>query len=216
MPRRPLPPSACRRRAAPARGGLLLAVLLLAGACTSGDGGGASAAREAGDDSDDVRMVGNAATVDGVTLTVPDGWRTVDTEVPPDVVGSHRWSPGANDVRNLQVVVGCGGTVDELVDGTLQSPRGPLVVTGAQEDRAQQRVPGLDAARRLTLTFGAGRDDDAQTIRTDGLYGHTGDALVLVEVSQQARTADGDLADRVLDAVEVDEATVTAACQGQP
>ncbi|MEX2430785.1 MAG: hypothetical protein WD645_02565 [Dehalococcoidia bacterium] len=71
----------------------------------------------------------------------------------------HRWAPG-DDVRGLQLVVGCDGTVDELVAGAVQSPRRALVVTAAAEEPLEQTVAGLDEARRLRLTFGAGREDD--------------------------------------------------------
>lgn len=155
---------------------------------------------------------GGTTTVDGVTLEVPAGWGVVEQPDAPGVVASHGWSPGTADARHLQVVIGCDGTVDELVDEALQQPRGPLVVTAAEEDRAQQRVEGLDTVRRLDLTFGAGRPDDASTLRTAGLYGQRADALVLVELSQPARDADGELAGSVLDSVRVDAEKVAAAC----
>lgn len=155
-------------------------------------------------------------TVDGVTLAVPGGWSEQQVPEDPAVVASHRWAPGGVDVRGLQVVVGCGGTVDELVAGAVQSDRGALVVTAAEEEELGRSVPGLDEARRLQLTFGAGREDDAATVRTAGLYGHAGEALVLVELSQPVRSADGDLADLVLGSVSVDRDVVAAACEDWP
>ncbi|GGI07716.1 hypothetical protein [Egicoccus halophilus] len=173
----------------------LVGVLLLATACDGGP---------------------TEATVDGVSVSVPDGWERAEQGDTDGVVGSHRWTPSTTgDVRNLQVVVGCGGTVDELVQASAQSPRGPLVVTAAQEDQTEQPVPGLDTARRLALTLGAGRDDDAETLRVIGLYGGVGDTLVLVELSQPARASDDALADEVLDSVRVDADVASAACAGQ-
>ena len=190
-----------------ARRAPLLVALLLAAACSSA-AGGANPAGGAGDAIPDRDLT----TVDGVSLAVPDGWRAADVEQSPAVVGAHRWSAGPNDIGHVQVIVGCGGTVDELVEGTLRNPRGPLAVSSAEEDEDAAAVPGLDEARRLTLLFGTGRDDDAETIRTQGLYGQHGGALVLVEVTQQARTASASLADRVLDSVRVDAAALASAC----
>ncbi|MFA9444151.1 hypothetical protein [Egicoccus sp. AB-alg6-2] len=158
---------------------------------------------------------GGTETVEGVSVTVPEGWSVTDPPDAPGVVAARGWSPGRPG-HLLQVIVGCEGTVDELVTGAVREPRGPLVVTDATEDRASHRVPGLDEARRLQLTLGAGRPDDADTVRTAGLYGQRGDALVLVELSQLARDVNDELADEVLDSVRVDADALDAACEQQP
>lgn len=152
-------------------------------------------------------------TVAGVTVEVPGGWSERELPEAADVVASHRFEPRGADVRGLQVVVGCGGTVDELVAGAVQAPRGALVVTDAEEVADDDlEVAGLEAARRVELTFGAGREDDAATVRTAGLYGHVGEALVLVELSQPVRGADDALTEAVLGSVSVDPDVARAAC----
>lgn len=175
------------------------AALALVGALAGcGDGDGAGAGRAVDVD------------VDGVRVSVPAGWSERPGQDPVDVVAARRWSPGEG-VESLQVVVGCDGTAEELAAGAAQAPRDPLVVTDAVELDPPD-VPGLDAAHRLRITLGAGRQDDASTARVDGLYGAAGDALVLVEVAQRAG-AGGDLADVVLASVEVTPAAVQAACE---
>lgn len=151
------------------------------------------------------------SVVEGVAIEVPAGWDEQPGDRPEGVVASHRWGPGEG-VEHLQVVVGCDGTAEELAAGAAQAPRDPLVVTDAVELEAAP-VPGLAAVHRLRITLGAGRQDDANTVRVSGLYGEAGDAIVLVEVARRAGAAD-DLADEVLASVDVDPATLTAACDG--
>jgi hypothetical protein len=156
---------------------------------------------------------GDAATlttVDGVALAVPADWSEQPADETPGVVTSRRWAPGEG-VEHLQVVVGCDGSAAELAAGAAQAPRDPLVVTDAVELDAPA-VPGLDAVHRLRLTLGAGRPDDASTVRVSGLYGEAGDTLVLVEVARRAG-ASNVVADAILDSVEVDRDTVLAACE---
>ncbi|HSK23942.1 MAG TPA: hypothetical protein VK906_12230 [Egicoccus sp.] len=150
-----------------------------------------------------------AVSVEGVRVEVPAGWSEQSGQEPAGVVAARRWSPGEG-VESLQVVVGCDGTAEELAAGAAQAPRDPLVVTDAVELEAPD-VPGLDAVHRLRITLGAGRQDDAETVRVSGLYGQSGDAIVLVEVAQRAGASD-DLADAVLTSVVVAPATVQSAC----
>jgi hypothetical protein len=177
---------------------LLLAALLALTAC-------------GGDPLDAPRTEG----VDGVGVEVPDGWTATDDAEAEGVVAAQRWAPEDAGVEQLQVVVGCGGDLDELVDAALREPRGPLRVTAAEEDGAEQRVEGLDRARRLYLTFGAGRDDDAETIRTAALYGQTGEALLLVEYSEPAREFDRERADETLRSVTVEADRLREVCADQ-
>ncbi|MEX2504910.1 MAG: hypothetical protein WD378_08665 [Egicoccus sp.] len=150
-----------------------------------------------------------AVSVEGVHVDAPAGWTEQPGDDTPGVVASRRWAPDAG-VENLQVVVGCDGTAAELAAGAAQAPRDPLVVTDAIELDAPD-VPGLEAVHRLQITLGAGRQDDASTVRMSGLYGEADGALVLVEVAQRAG-ADDALADDVLASVEVTPETVQAAC----
>lgn len=149
------------------------------------------------------------ASVEGVRVEIPAGWSEQSGPDPAGVVASRRWSPGEG-VESLQVVVGCDGSAEELAAGAAQAPREPLAVTDAVELEAPD-VPGLDAVHRLRITLGAGRQDDAETARISGLYGETGDAIVLVEVAQRAG-GDDDLADAVLASVEVDAAAARQRC----
>lgn len=153
--------------------------------------------------------VDRTATVEGVTVGIPPAWTEQSTDEVPGVAASRRWAPGEG-VENLQVVVGCDGTAAELAAGAAQTPRDPLVVTDAVEVDAPA-VDGLDAVHRLRITLGAGRQDDASTVRVSGLYGEAGDAIVLVEVAQRAG-ADDDVADEVLGSVGVDAAALRDAC----
>lgn len=178
----------------PVRRASILAVVLLAVSCAAGTGGDGPA----------------ATVVEGVGIEVPEGWSEQTAERAAGVVASRRWAPGEG-VEHLQVVVGCDGTAEELAAGAAQAPRDPLVVTDAVELEAP-KVAGLDAVHRLRMTLGAGRADDASTVRVSGLYGEAGDAIVLVELAQRAGADEGIAAD-VFGSLEVDAPTLRAACE---
>lgn len=155
------------------------------------------------------------ATVAGVSLEPPEGWQAVASDEQAGVVASERWEPPDATTTGLQVVVGCdqtGGGVDDLVEGVLTLPRGALIVTEATEFDDVTTPIGFDAARRLELTFGAGREDDARTLRTGALYGHAGPVLVLVELSAPVASYDPGLAATVLDSVRADRDALEGAC----
>lgn len=132
---------------------------------------------------------------------------------PDDVAVSELWRPRPDSDTGLLLVVGCGGDgVDALVDGVLSLPRGALVVTEAREITPAPDIDGLDAARRIELTFGAGRADDARTLRTGALYGEADDALLLLELSAPVASYDQDLATATLSSVDVDGDALRATC----
>jgi hypothetical protein len=167
---------------------VLLAAAALAG-CT-GDG--------AGTDDDGRTVVGE------VRLEVPAGWEATDDELPPGVLEARRWRPGDGTLASLQLVLGCGGTLDELVSGVVRGGRGVVSVTEAVETEALD-VPGLDATRGLVLdlvgtVFGGGE----RQLRTAGLYGQVDDALLLLELSQPVEDFDPALAEEVFASLTVD------------
>lgn len=152
--------------------------------------------------------------VAGVTIDVPEGWRPVAGQADDAVAASELWRPQPDSASGLLLVVGCeGGGVDALVEGVLHLPRGALVVTDAQELTPAPDVPGLEAARRIELTFGAGREDDARTLRTGALYGQAGDALLLIELSAPVASYDQDLVTATLASVRVDADQLRATCE---
>jgi hypothetical protein len=157
-----------------------------------------------------------ATTVAGaagpVTLEVPGGWDERIEPVAGTLVAQTRWVDEADGVTSVQVVVGCGDEdADDLTIAAASRPRDALVVTGA-EDAASVAVPGLDAARRTTLTLGAGRADDAESLRVEGLYGAAEGGLVLVEYTAPVRRFDANLADELIGSVVVDTAELGSAC----
>jgi hypothetical protein len=196
----PPPPSLCEVRVPPRRPlPLVLAVALAAvlAACQ-----GAPVER----DEQGRTVVGDVA------LAVPDGWETTDVDPPPGVLEAHRWRPDAAELTGLQLVLGCGGTVDELVEGAVGAGRGVLGVVDAAETEGLD-VPGLDEVRSLVLDLesplaagGTGQ------LRTAGLYGQTGDALLLLELSQPPDDFDPALAEEVFASLEVDGADLDARC----
>jgi hypothetical protein len=168
--------------------GVLLAAVTLAG-CTGG-----------ADDAEDGRTV-----VGEVRLEVPDGWEATDDELPPGVLEARRWRPGDDTaLASLQLVLGCGGTLDELVSGVVRGGRGVVSVTEAVETEALE-VPGLDATRGLVLDLvGTVFGGDERQLRTAGLYGQVDDALLLLELSQPVDDFDPALAEEVFASLTVD------------
>ncbi|MTV24917.1 hypothetical protein FTX61_05730 [Nitriliruptoraceae bacterium ZYF776] len=156
-----------------------------------------------------------AQDVGGLTLIPPVGWTADEAGTPAGVVAAERWADPDEPLRALQVVVGCDpGGIEDLVAGAVGSTRGSLVVTAAEERLPRPTVDGLDEVRRVSLTLGAGRDDDASSLATEALYGQAGDALVLVEltvpVTEDVRAA----ADDVLASVTADAAELADGCEG--
>jgi hypothetical protein len=183
----------------PRRAVTLLTVVLLSAACTTSEGTGPDQA--------------GRSTVGEVRLEVPAGWEATDDDLPPGVLEARRWRPEGGEVTSLQLVVACEGTLDELVAGIVQSGRGGLQVIDAVET-AGLDVPGLDATRGLVLDLErtlAGVD--AGELRTAGLYGQAGDALLLLELSQRAADLDLELAEDVFASVTVDGDELAARCE---
>lgn len=148
-----------------------------------------------------------------VRVEVPRGW---DGEVTtaPQVVAQARFVAPDDPTTSLQVVVGCGDEdADALTIGAASRARGELTVTDAQ-DAVSVEVAGLDAARRTTLTFGAERLGETETLRAAGLYGSGAGGLLLVEYSAPTATYDPGLADDLLRAVTVDAVALREACAG--
>jgi hypothetical protein len=153
-------------------------------------------------------------TAGPVTVEVPADWDERVEPVAGTLVAQTRWVDEADGVTAVQVVAGCGDEdADELTIAAATRPRDALVVTGAQ-DAISVSVPGLDAARRTTLTLGAGRADDAESLRVEGLYGAADGGLVLVEYTAPIRRFDANLADEVMGSVVVDPAALRTACTG--
>ncbi len=152
------------------------------------------------------------AEVAGVTIEVPGGWERIDTPPDPEVIETATWRGGRADASSLQVVVGCGpGTVADLANAAVTRERPPLTVTDAEAD-TDIEVSGADAAIGLELTFGAGRDDDAETLVVRGIYAEVADALVLIELSTPVRDADEALVPATLASIALDRAALDAAC----
>jgi len=183
-----VPRGLARRRRSPVAG-LVLLIALLAAACDPGP-----------------------AEIAGVSIEVPDGWQRIDTPPDREVHETAVWRGGRADASSLQVVVGCGdGTVAELASAAVTGDRPPLTVTGAEVD-TDIEVPGADAAIALELTFGAGRADDASTLVVRGIYAEVADALVLIELSTPVRDADAAFVAATLASIDLDRATLDAAC----
>lgn len=185
--------------------GRLAVVLALVGAigCTSPDDGRTA----------DVRRDVQSHTVAGVTVEVPDDLTREDVESTADeIVAIARFTSGPEQIRTVQVLVGCGDApAEDLVHATLAQPREGLALTDAEDARGVE-VPGLDEAWATVLTYGAGRADDADTLRTAGLYGAGSGALVVVESTTSTPSFDRARADALLASVTVDADELAAAC----
>lgn len=146
-----------------------------------------------------------------VTIEVPDDWQRSDPEVTAEVLESLRWTPSGDDGSSLQVVVGCGTdtTVDELLAGAASGER-PMPVVGATDEPEEVEVDGLEEARRITFAMGSSQDD----IRAwqAGLYGVTGDALVLIELFRPHAQFSESQAAEVLDSVSIDADAAAERC----
>jgi hypothetical protein len=148
-----------------------------------------------------------------VRLEVPDGWQAADEEEPPGVLDSQRWRPEGAELTGLQLVVACDGDLDDLVTGIVRSGRGGLRVTDAAETAALD-VPGLDATRGLVLDLeGTLAGVEAGELRTAGLYGQSGGALLLLELAQRVDDFDPDLAEEIFTSVRVDGEELQARCE---
>lgn len=148
-----------------------------------------------------------------VSVEVPRGW-SGQTATGPQIIAQTRFIAPDDVTTSLQVVVGCGDEdADALTIGAASRARGELTVTDAQ-DAVSVEVPGLDAARRTTLTFGAERLGETETLRAAGLYGSGAGGLLLVEYSAPTATYDPGLADDLLRAVTVDAVALREACAG--
>jgi hypothetical protein len=148
--------------------------------------------------------------VDAIAVDVPDGWDRTDEDPQPPIVTNSRFVDPDERLRLLQVIVGCDERgVDALVDAVGQ-PRGAFVVTGAFEATSEPDVAGLDRARRVTLELepGAGDGDDAVI---EAVYGETGDAVVLVELTLPTGS-DGPDPDALLASLRADGDALGAAC----
>jgi hypothetical protein len=149
--------------------------------------------------------------VGDLALAVPDGWERGPEEAEPPLVLRERFVDPDVALQQVQVVVGCDDAgVDALVGSLGSQPRGEVVITDAREHLPAPEVPGLDAARRVTLDLGAD-PEGAPTVRTEGLYGERGDALVLVEVTTPVEGGDVD-AEAVLDSLVADGDTLAERC----
>lgn len=146
-----------------------------------------------------------------VHVEVPASWQREDLDA-NGLVASSEFVPTGTPDEHVQVIVGCGAAdADDLVIATVQQPRDGLVVTNA-EDARSVRVDGMDTARRTVLTFGAGRADDANTVRTYGLYAASETGLVVVEYSSTVPTFHRELGVAILDSVAIDPQQLTRAC----
>jgi hypothetical protein len=177
--------------------GVLLAAVVLA-ACSGG-----------GDPTEDGRTV-----VGEVRLEVPDGWEATDDDLPPGVLDARRWRPGDDGtLASLQLVLGCGGSLDELVSRVVRGGRGVVSVTEAVETEALD-VPGLDATRGLVLDLvGTALGGDERQLRSAGLYGQVDEALLLLELSQPVEDFDPALAEDVFASVTVDGDELADRCR---
>lgn len=163
-------------------------------------------------DTDGPAASGRSETIAGVTVTVPDSWRDQEVPTPDGVAGMAVFSPGGGRLDTLQVIVGCGeADADDIVIARVAEPREGLIATDA-EDAVPVEVEGLDTTRRTVITFGAGRDDDANTLRVAGLYGATDGVLVLVEYGASFASFDRSAALAVLDSVAVDADAAAQSC----
>ena len=149
----------------------------------------------------------------GVTVEVPAGWQeTTGAQQPLEVAAAASFEGGQDGASTLQVVVGCGpGTVQDLAVAAITEPRTPLEVTAADEV-GEVEVPGADQALELRFTLGAGRDDDATSLRVAGLYAAVEETLVLVEVSTPVRDTQRELVDTTLASVSLDHEELRARC----
>ena len=164
-------------------------------------------------DADEPRDERGRVSVGAVALATPEGWERIDEPADPPLLERTRFVDPGRRLRLVQVVVGCDeGGLDALV-GSVGQPRGPLVVTGAEEHVPPPQVEGLERARRVTLELGSGADGEPASFVTEALYGQHGDALVLVEVNVPVAGGDGDVdADAVLDSLVADGAALDASC----
>jgi hypothetical protein len=177
----------------------LLVPALLLGACGSST---------AGDPVDD----DGRTAVGEVHLEVPQGWEATDDDLPPGVLEARRWRPEAGNLTSLQLVVGCGGSLDQLVAGVVRGGRGVVTVTEAVETEALD-VPGLDTTRALVLDLeGTVPGGGVRDLRAAGLYGASGDALVLLELTRPVEDFQAEIAEDVFRSVTVDGGAFAARC----
>ena len=149
-------------------------------------------------------------TVSGVNLEVPSGWDEQVEEPGDDLIAIHRFTPDEPATR-LQVVVGCGDeSADDLTIGAASQARDDLVAMEA-DDAVETEVPGMDAARRTTLTFGA--VGQPASLRVAGLYASGDGTLLLVEYIAPLATFDGQTASQILGSVEVERDTLERDCE---
>jgi hypothetical protein len=166
-----------------------------------------------GDDVATPDEVDGGTAVGEVRLEVPEGWEATDDDLPPGVLEARRWRPEAGDLTSLQLVVGCGGSLDELVSGVVRGGRGVVTVTDAVETEALE-VPGLDATRGLVLDLeGTVLGGGTRDLRAAGLYGEAGDVLVLLELTQPVEAFDPQLAEEVFASVTVDGDGLASRCE---
>ena len=151
------------------------------------------------------------ASVAGVTLEIPGGWDEQVEQPSDDLVAVSQFSPDDEPATRLQVIVGCGDeSADELVTAAASQPRNQLVAVDA-DDAVEAQVPGMDTARRTTLSFGE-QATGTSSLRVGGLYASGGGSLLLVELISPLATYDEQLAERTLDSVEVARDEVETAC----
>ena len=151
------------------------------------------------------------ATVGGVTLEVPTGWDEQVEEPGDDLVTVGQFAPDDGSATRLQVIVGCGDeTADDLVTAAASQPRNQLVAVDA-DDAVEAEVPGMDTARRTTLSFGE-QATGTPSLRVGGLYASGGGSLLLVELIAPLAQYDEQLTTHTLDSVEVARDEVEAAC----
>ncbi len=150
-----------------------------------------------------------ATSVSGVSLEVPSGWTAHEEDPGDDLIAVHQFTPDEPATR-LQVVVGCGDeSADDLTIGAASQPRDDLVAMEA-DDAVETQVPGMDAARRTTLTFGS--HGQPASLRVAGLYASGDGNLLLVEYVAPLATFDGQTASQILGSVEVERDTLERAC----
>jgi len=187
--------------------GRLAVVLALIGAigCQSPDDGRTADVRQR-----DVRT----HTVAGLTLEVPDDLTREDVDSTADELVAIAWfTSGPEQIRHVRVYVGCGvGSAADLARAAVERPREGFTLTDVEDARSVE-VAGLDEAWATVLTYGAGRADDADTLRTAGLYGAGSGGLVVVEFTTSTPGFDRVRADALLSSVTVDTAELAAACR---
>lgn len=143
---------------------------------------------------------GGEQQVGPVTVEVPRGWSATDPDVAEGLLAGQAWRSPEREGMTLQVYVGCGqADADELTVEAARQAREPLTLIDI-DDGVPVEVPGLDEARRTTMTFSAD-GSSAASAQLAGLYGTSGDTLVLVELFAPSRSYSGTLADEVLGAV---------------